>query len=501
MSNFMTNAQPFFEGIKDVNAESVGSVKALADTLLILTAQNILEGLTSWFAGETSLEKFGQQIATFAPYYKKYADIVKGVDGRVVADSANSAKALSELAKNLPNQGGMVSWFVGDNTLDKFGEKLPSFGKNLKQYSDNVNGINNGVVESSAKSAKSLAELAKNLPNQGGLLAWIVGDNTIDKFGKPLPEFGKNLKKYADNVSGLDSSVVENSTNSARALSQLARNLPNQGGIVSWFTGDNKISDFGKDLAKFGKAFKEYYEYIGNISTGQVNSISSAIGNLVSQLITIKNNGLGNEARSFGDSIKDMAKKIKDGLKNNISVNYWDYYNMGKNIGQGLIDGMNNKSWSVSNTAKNIAKNIVTQFKKELQIHSPSRVMQDKIGKFIPLGIAEGIDNKSNEVFKSIEKIHDGMTNSFTVNPQDFKIDTNQFIDYGQISGAIATQSNVKVDSNIEGRIENAIYRGLSNATIPVEIEATTDEGVIFKKVQVKAREFEMQTGEPAFNF
>lgn len=123
------------------------------------------------------------------------------------------------------------------------------------------------------------------------------------------------------------------------------------------------------------------------------------------------------------------------------------------------------------------------------------------VGKFIPLGIAEGIDNNANTVFNSINKLNTGITKEFSINPNDFKIDTNQFIDYGQISGAIATQSNVNVSSDIEGRIENAIYKGLSNATIPVEIEATTDEGIIFKKVQTKAKEFAMQTGEPAFGF
>ena len=44
-----------------------------------------------------------------------------------------------------------------------------------------------------------------------------------------------------------------------------------------------------------------------------------------------------------------------------------------------------------------------------------------------------------------------------------------------------------------------AVLRGMQNIKIPIEIEATTDEGVIFKKVQVKAKEFVMQTGENPF--
>lgn len=489
----MINAQPFFEGIKDVNEESISSVKALAETILILTAQNILEGLTSLFTGGTSLEEFGRQISNFAPYYKQYADVVKDVDGKVVSDSAIAAQSLAELSKNLPNQGGLVAWFTGDNTLDVWGSYLPEFGKHLKKYSDNVKGLDSNIVENSANSAKSLAEFAKSLPNQGGIVSWFTGDNTIDEFGKPLPDFGRNLKLYADNISGMDSNVISNSANSAKALSEFAKGLPNQGGIVSWFTGDNKISKFGEELAKFGKEFKNYYEQIKEISIDKINSITSVITNLTNQLIIIKNSNLGNTAKDYGSNIKDMCKQLKEALKNDINVNYWDYYNMGKNVGQGLIDGMNSKSWSVCETARQIGRDIVKKFKQQMDIRSPSHVMK-KLAKFIPLGIAEGIDSESKAVYKSMANLADGII----VNPQDFSIDTNQFIDYGTIAGNINTQTKIEM-RDLPQEVKQAVIEGMGSVSIPVEIEARADEGVIFTKMQAKAREFVMQTGEEPF--
>ena len=160
-----------------------------------------------------------------------------------------------------------------------------------------------------------------------------------------------------------------------------------------------------------------------------------------------------------------------------------------------------------------LTSKILGSFNKGLGNASPSKKTRKSANYFM-----EGFTNQITKLMpSSLQQIKDlatGMTDEFennlgisniandiTINPNDFKIDTNQFIDYGYISGAIATQSNVNVSSDIEGRIENAIYKGLSNATIPVEIEATTDEGIIFKKVQTKAREFIMQTGEPAFGF
>ncbi len=165
------------------------------------------------------------------------------------------------------------------------------------------------------------------------------------------------------------------------------------------------------------------------------------------------------------------------------------------------------------NEVKSFGKKLVSHFNAGLDEHSPSKETEKSAFYFI-----KGFTNKIQDMIPSslqqIKGLALGLTNEFdnnlkisdiskgiAINPNDFKIDTNQFIDYGQISGAIATQSNINVSEDIEGRIEKAIYNAFSNVRIPVEIEATTDEGVVFKKVQVKAREFSMQTGEPAFDY
>lgn len=114
----------------------------------------------------------------------------------------------------------------------------------------------------------------------------------------------------------------------------------------------------------------------------------------------------------------------------------------------------------------------------------------------IKQGVYEGTINATRNIKGMVGQVVNEIRN---INPDDFKIDTNQFIDYGQISGAIATQSNVNVSSDIESRIENAIYNAFSNVKIPVEIEAKTEEGVIVKKVSKGFNEYIMQTGELPF--
>ncbi|MBQ5337303.1 MAG: hypothetical protein J6W65_07685, partial [Oscillospiraceae bacterium] len=107
--------------IKMVGTDSLQGAKLLAETVLILTEASLLDSLTSWFrGGKNRFAEFGEQIASFAPYIKQYADAIDGIDVSTVEGSTNAAMALAELSKNLPNEGGVVSWFTGDNKLSVF---------------------------------------------------------------------------------------------------------------------------------------------------------------------------------------------------------------------------------------------------------------------------------------------------------------------------------------------------------------------------------------------
>ena len=312
LAEFMENAEPFIEGLEGVDEKSLTGVKNLAAMVLLLTAADVLNGLTSWMTGGNSLGKFGEQLPSFGTNMKKYSDNIKGLDPDAVVNSTNAAKSIVEIAKNIPNSGGVVSWFTGENNIESFGKMLPSFGTNMKKYSDNVKGLDADVVKNSTNAAESVVSIAKNIPNSGGVAAWFAGNNDIDVWGAKLPSFGKNFKKYSDNVKGLDKSVVDNTTAAAKSMVALCREIPNSGGVASWFTGDNDIADFGGKLAIFGVKFKEYYDSIKGLSITTLNNITDCIGRIIDFSIRIKNEVDTKKVDSFTDAIKRLGRAIDD---------------------------------------------------------------------------------------------------------------------------------------------------------------------------------------------
>lgn len=169
-------------------------------------------------------------------------------------------------------------------------------------------------------------------------------------------------------------------------------------------------------------------------------------------------------------------------------------YNSGANLVSGIEKGVKDNKYKITQALTGVANGAVRAFNATLGIHSPSRVMMN-YSKFIPIGIAKGIENESNTVFNSMKELSEGIK----VNTKDIAIDTNQYVDYGKISGQVQAQSNISMNSNIVQGIAEAVKESIRNAEVNVNIEAKADEGIIVKKASQGFKDYVMQTGELPF--
>ena len=74
----------------------------------------------------------------------------------------------------------------------------------------------------------------------------------------------------------------------------------------------------------------------------------------------------------------------------------------GINVAKGLISGLQSQTKNMSKTAKKIAKQLINDFKTAFKIKSPSRVMQNEVGSFLPPGITKGFLKQLPDTEKSI---------------------------------------------------------------------------------------------------
>lgn len=318
LSAFMNNVQPFLQGASQIQPSMMDGVKALAETVLILTAADILQGLTSWLTGGSSLSKFGEELVPFGEAMRDFSLAIGNMDGEIVANAATAGKALAEMAATIPNTGGLVSFFAGENDMTAFGKQLVPFGEAMKQFGDAITGLDANAVTEAAIAGKTMAEMATTIPNSGGVVGFFAGENDMGEFGKQLVPFGEAMKAFGDAVRGLEADAIVNSATAGKALVELADTVPNTGGVVAFFTGNNDIDTFGEKLVPFGEAMKAYSEAIMGMDSAAITNSATAGKALVELANTIPNTGGlvswftgDNDLGSFGDSLVQFGSGIK----------------------------------------------------------------------------------------------------------------------------------------------------------------------------------------------
>lgn len=319
LSAFMTNAQPFIDGASNISPDLLTGIANLTGAILLITAADLLEGLTSWLTGGSSLADFGAELVPFGESMVAFSNSISGLDAELVSKAATAGKTLAEMAATLPNSGGVIGFFTGNNDMAAFGKELVVFGAAMVAFGLSVKGLDTDAVQNAAIAGKAMAEMASTLPNTGGAVAFFAGDNDMTTFGEQLVPFGTAMKEYSDAVAGLDVDAVVNSATAGQALVELANTVPNTGGAVAFFTGDNDLGTFGEQIVSFGEAMRSYSEAVSGINQDAVANSATAGAALVELANTVPNTGGvvsfftgDNDLSSFGDSIVSFGEAMKN---------------------------------------------------------------------------------------------------------------------------------------------------------------------------------------------
>ena len=424
LSMFMTNLSPFIEGVKNIDGSLLSDIQTLTNTILALTGAGLLESITSWLTGESSCAQFGTQLKVFGEAIKGYGDTVSGIDTSGIEASVAAGKALSELAKTLPNSGGLAGMLAGNNDIGDFGEQLKTYGKAIKDYGDTVSGIDVSGVESSVAAGKLLMELAKTLPNSGGLAGMLAGNNDIGDFGTQIISFGNAIKNYGDIVSGINTGGIEASVNAGKMLAELVNDTS---GVDSLQNYGDSLKSFGENLMIFvndisGADFSGLYNSLSSLNTAFasagtqgindfVNSLISASGNIsqaVSLIVESAASALQSRMGEFQSSGANLGNSLATGIVsssvtvmsainnmasagiNSANNQVGGYRAAGYNMALGLASGISSGSSSAIAAAVSLATSSLAAAKEALGIHSPSRAFI-AIGRYIGEGLANGI--------------------------------------------------------------------------------------------------------------
>lgn len=283
LSNFMVALTPFIAGSKQLSAESMEACGYLAEMILKLTAANVISGIANFFGLSGSISDFGKELSEFGPYIKQFAEDVKDVKPEAVQGAAAAAEIMAEVAKKLPGTDGLVQKIFGEKSLAEFGEELVLFGPKIKQFGEMVKDVKPEAVEGAASAAEIMANLADKLPAQDGLLQKIMGEKSLSEFGTELVAFGPLIKQFADTVADINPKSVTGVASITQIMTTLANNLPSSDTLwEKLFGGGQKsISEFGIELVDFGDSMSLFSQSISGVDSTSINKAITAFKSLV----------------------------------------------------------------------------------------------------------------------------------------------------------------------------------------------------------------------------
>lgn len=411
----------------------------------------------------------------------------QGVDGLIQAGSQVLVNLLTGIAQALPN---MITTAV--QVIQAF---ITSLNTNLPQMLSAGGQILITLAQGIISLLPSLGQLALNIILNMANAISANAPQMIPKAAEVLLNFAQgiisNLPKIVD--AGINM-LISLAMGVANALPQLIEKVPK---LINEFCA--KIDSLLPKLLAAGIGV------IVTLGMGIIQSIPTIIANAgeivkaILNVITHLNlfstganiiKGLGSGIKSLFGSIGSIIKSLITKIKNPFNI---DWSSIGKNIVNGIANGIRNFAGSIVSAAKSAAKSALNAAKSFLGIHSPSKVFQDEVGKYMALGMGVGfeknipVDDMKHGLSASVRALQ---KRSVEITSASTGASGNVWIDRGTM-----TRSNNEDVQNLM----KAVKQLTRYANRPVEAALVVD-GKTMAKTIVKPMKKEMERIEKINN-
>ena len=297
----------------------------------------------------------------------------------------------------------------------------------------------------------------------------------IDGFSQALPAISGISAQIPDGVitaisTGLPSILQKGVEIISNVVNGLLQNLPT---LIS--TGGNILSQLlNAFLSGLPGMLDAGAKLIGNIGSGLLQNgptVLTAIASVIAQLLStivshlpeLLQKGIeliGQLAAGIIEAIPKIAlavPKVISEIKTKFSEIDWG--EVGSNIISGIAKGITGAVGKIKEAAEGAARKAYETAKKALGINSPSKLMRDEVGKFIPAGIAEGINRNAKVISFDAVANHIVSNAKSTIGAETVPLayaSGGTYIDYDRMGDQMRKAINgtaVQMDGKSVGRI------------------------------------------------
>ncbi|WP_302153529.1 phage tail tape measure protein [Eubacterium ventriosum] len=421
-------------------ASTKGKAESTA-TNIVVGVENNLAKINTYPTGVNALRGFSQAIAdgkndlysqvhtlanNLASSFNKGLDIhspskkteksgkffVEGFAQGIKKQMNSAEKAIKELA-----DAGLKQLLNANSDFESTGEKVTSnIEKGIEKQTNKVKKAINKLMDSAVANAKKHVKgdkAKKALSDAGKSMA----DSLTSSFEKNA---NKAIKKSMTKLETITSNYQSKFDAINDKKSSLNESLSGYGDLFT--TDDNgnvvlsnlqqqtaDIKAFGTNLEKLkGKISSSLMDEILELDAENGAKFAQALISLTPEQLAAYNNAYNEKNKAASQISTAFYSKQLEELKNNYTKKIEDEVaklkkkikTIGEQSAQGFVDGLNSKK--ANKAVKQWSKNIVDAIKKELKIHSPSRVFKNDIAGNSVQGFIDGFADRTRQAVDAV---------------------------------------------------------------------------------------------------
>lgn len=429
------------------NAAKVGgAAMAAVGTAIVTTAKKTMDAIEATAQYGDEIDKNSQKVGFSTKAYQQW-DYAMQISGSSMADCTMGLKTMTNKLDDFKNGSSSAT-----EMFEKLGISLEDVQDKSREdvFSMAVAGLQN--IEDAAEKAAIANDLfgrsgqelmpmfnqtneeTQRLLDEAERYGMVIGEDAV-KASADFQDSITKLKKTAGGLAkGLVSEFMPGISTLANGFSDMVAGVDGadekvQEGITQ--IGDaltNTLPKIAENVAKFApmivdvaveliKAVAEVFsdgETVMNIIDALINGLIECIPTILEASVLIATNlaiGLVKATPKILAVIPQIVVSILSGFVKGLA----GMFGIGGDAIKGLWNGISDKLGWILNKIKGFGSAIINGIKGIFGIHSPSRVMADQVGQYLPKGMAVGIEANTDSVYNAIGDIQDGINSTFGI--------------------------------------------------------------------------------------
>lgn len=455
-------------------------------------ANDIVSGVKKFFGikspSRVMRDQVGRHIGTGV------AEGIKRSTRTAVTAAKSQSKAISEAIKNLEVKFDTkkISAWTYINELEKIRKNYKLTGDQARKVAREIYQANQVIKKQQAQHRKTIESINSKVKSAN------------DKFLSRVQSINEKLKKdisalkqdFQEKLTGLTQDIYNqiglfDSVKTKRVdQAKLIQNLKDQNALMKQFQDDlarlqkmGVSKDFIKELRQMGldaadeihaiaampkfmldeyvKAWKEKHALAAKEANTQMADEKAALTKQIQSLTAAAKAEIQKAKSEWIANLKKISSDVAKlgSFRNSGRV-------LGKSTVQGLINGLKSMKGELQSTTKSLANTIVSTIKKTLGIKSPSRVMRDDVGRWIPAGLVEGIDKMKADVLASARQLSEWATPEVPTVSLAYSTPTGL---YGTLSSAVTGTVDVNSREELLARAIAKLERKLDGLIVEMD--------------------------------